>query len=231
MDDELLKIYSLMKAAEDQFTALREVSLGLRTERAAVAQERALLEKTLTEQAHDLKTATANLKTVGAAIRQETKQITPALQEAVQEAVGATMRQTLSLTTTHVAKTLETASAPILERLAGVTQAASVAEASLKNAGQWFAWKWVALATAGTAGMLLMAYFVLIVLNSSYEADLVRRHQTLVQDITRLQETADVLEKRTYGLRIVTGGDGAFLVVPKGAQTTQCKAGPCIRLE
>lgn len=96
MDDELLKIYSLMKTAEDQLKALQEASLGLKAERAAVAQERVRLEKALTEQAQSLKMAVASLKTVGATLRQDTKQITPALQEAVQEAVSATMRQTLS---------------------------------------------------------------------------------------------------------------------------------------
>jgi hypothetical protein len=115
--------------------------------------------------------------------------------------------------------------------LTGATQAAGTAESSLKRAGQWFAWKWVALAAGSTAGLLLAAYFVLAVLNSADQAQWIEQHQALVQDIAQLQTTADALEKRTYGLRIVTGSDGAFLVVPKGIQTTQCKAGPCIRLE
>ena len=141
------------------------------------------------------------------------------------------MTQILTQVSTNATNALKTASGPVLERLTVAIQAAGTAEASLKRASQWFAWKWVALAAGGTAGLLLAAYFVLTVLDSTHQANLAWQHQALVQDIARLRETADALEKRTYGLYIVTGGDGAFLVVPKGIQTTQCKAGPCIRLE
>jgi hypothetical protein len=120
---------------------------------------------------------------------------------------------------------------PILRRLAGVTQAAGAAEASIKRAGQWFAWKWVALAAGGTAGLLLIAFLALKLIERSHRNALIAQQETLLQNIAQLQAAADALEKRTHGLYIVTGGDGAFLVVPKGAQTTQCKAGPCIRLE
>lgn len=220
-----------MKSAEDQLAALKHATGALAAERIALAQDRAALEKTLSEQANALKASAANLKTVGAAIREDAHHVAPALQKAVREAVGASMRETLTTASNVAAEALETASEPILRRLAGVAQAAGAAEASIKRAGQWFAWKWVALAAGGTAGLLLAAYFVLTVLDSSHQADLVGQHQALAQDIARLRETADALEKRTHGLYIVTGSDGAFLVVPKGTQTTQCKAGPCIRLE
>lgn len=231
MDDELLKIYSLMKSAEDQIAALKHATGVLSAERATLARERAALEKTLADQADALKAAAANLKTAGANIRQEAQNATPALQDATRKAVEASMAQILTQVSTRAANALEAASEPILRRLASVAQAAGAAEASIERAGQWFAWKWVALAAGGTAGMLLVAYFALTVLDSSHQAGLVEQHQALVQDIARLRETADALEKRTYGLRIVTGGDGAFLVVPKGTQITQCKAGPCIRLD
>lgn len=231
MDDELLKIYSLMKSAEDQLAALKQATGALAAERAALARDRAALEKTLAEHASGLKAAAANLKTAGADICQEAQNATPALQDATRKAVEASMAQILTQVSTRAAKALETASEPILRRLAGAIQAAGTAEASIKRAGRWFAWKWVALAAGGTAGMLLAAYFALTVLDDSHQADLIGQHQALAQDIARLRETADALEKRTYGLYIVTGSDGAFLVVPKGIQTTQCKAGPCIRLQ
>lgn len=238
MDDELLKIYSLMKTAEDQLAALRDATTALAAERVALAQDRATLEKTLIEQTNALKASAANLKGVGAAIREDAHQITPALQKAVREAVAASMRETLTHASNIAAKALETASEPILGRLAGVTQAASAAEASLKHAGQWFAWKWVVLAAGGLGGVLLVAFLALKVIESSHWNALAAQQQALLQDIaerradlTQLQETADALEKRTYGLFIVSGSDGAFLVTPKGTQTTQCKAGPCIRLQ
>ena len=231
MDDELLKIYSLMKSAEDQLAALKHATGALAAERAALAKERALLEKTLADQAQSLKAATANLKTAGTNIRQEAQNATPALQDATRKAVEASMREILAHASTVAANALKTASGPILERLTVAIQAAGTAEASLKRAGQWFAWKWVALAAGGTAGVLLIAFLALQLIERSHWNNLTAQRQSLLQDIAQLQETADALEKRTHGLRIVTGGDGAFLVVPKGTQITQCKAGPCIRLE
>ena len=141
------------------------------------------------------------------------------------------MAQILTQVSTRTANALETALEPILRRLAGATQAASAAEAALKRAGQWFAWKWVALAAGGTAGVLLIAFLALKLIERSHWNTLATQQESLLQNIAQLQTTADALEKRTYGLRIVTGSDGAFLIVPKGIQATQCRAGPCIRLE
>lgn len=231
MDDELLKIYSLMKTAEDQLAALKQATGALSAERAAFARDRAALEKTLADQADALKAAAANLKTAGADIRQEAQNATPALQDATRKAVEASMREILTHASTVAANALETALEPILGRLAGVIQAAGAAEASIKRVGQWFAWKWVALAAAGTAGVLLIAFLALKLIERSHWNNLAAQQETLLQNIAQLQAAADALEKRTHGLYIVTGGDGAFLVVPKGTQTTQCKAGPCIRLE
>lgn len=231
MDDELLKIYSLMKTAEDQLAALQDATNALVAERAALAQDRATLEKTLVEQANALKASAANLKGVGAAIREDAHHVAPEIQKAARSAVEASMRETLTHASTVAAKALETASGPILERFAGVAQAAGAAEAALKRAGQWFAWKWVALAGGGTAGVLLIAFLALKLIERSHWNNLTAQQETLLQNIAQLQAAADALEKRTYGLYIVTGSDGAFLVTPKGTQTTQCKVGPCIRLE
>jgi len=49
--------------------------------------------------------------------------------------------------------------------------------------------------------------------------------------VAQLQETAEALEQRTYGVFIVSGHDGVFLVAPQGVEPTRCKAGPCIRLQ
>jgi hypothetical protein len=45
-----------------------------------------------------------------------------------------------------------------LNRLTGVATAAEQAEGKLRNAGAWFAWKWVAVAFGGLAGVCLVAY-------------------------------------------------------------------------
>ena len=231
MDDELLKIYSLMKTAEDQLAALKQATGALAAERTALAKDRAALEKTLIEQANALKASAANLKTVGAAILEDAHHVAPTLQKAVREAIRASMRETLTDASNVAAKALETASEPILGRLAGVTQAASAAEASLKRAGQWFAWKWVALAAGGLGGVLLVAFLALKAIERSHWNALATQQQSLLQDIAQLQETADALEKRTYGAYLATDEDSAFLIVPNGIRQARCKGGPCIRLK
>jgi hypothetical protein len=45
----------------------------------------------------------------------------------------------------------------VLGRLAGVASAAAQAEGTLRNAASWFAWKWVAMAAGGLAGVCLAA--------------------------------------------------------------------------
>jgi cell division protein FtsB len=238
MDQEILKIYSLMKTAEDQLAALQQATGALVAERAALAKDRVALEKTLTEQANALKASAANLKTVGASLREEAQQVTPALQKAVREAVAASMRETLAQASNVAAKALETASEPILGRLAGVAQAAGTAEASLKSAGRWFAWKWVAVAAGGLGGVLLIAFLALKAIEWSQRNALTTQQQTLLQDIeqqktniARLQETANALEKRTYGMYIVSTDDGVFLIMPDSSKLNKCRVGPCIRLK
>ena len=235
MDDELLKIYSLMKLAEDQLTALKHATAELRAGHDALTEDRSALKKTAAEQTGNLLTAALNLKNVGAGIRQEAQNATPALQDATRKAVEASMAQLLPQVATQAAEGLKTASEPILGRLAGVTAAA---QASLKNAGRWFAWKWTALATGGLAGALGLAFLTFQALEGSHRHALTTEQQSLLQDIAQqrnrlaqLQDAADALEKRSYGLSLVTDEGSVLLVAPKSAQATKCKAGPCIRLK
>ena len=78
--------------------------------------------------------------------------------EAIRAEVSATVRQSLAGASQTAATALETATAPLLNRLTGVTTAAEQAEGKLRNAGAWFAWKWVAVALGGLAGVCLVAY-------------------------------------------------------------------------
>ena len=77
--------------------------------------------------------------------------------EALRAEVSATVRQSLAGASQTAATALETATAPLLNRLTGVTTAAEQAEGKLRNAGAWFAWKWVAVALGGLAGVCLVA--------------------------------------------------------------------------
>ena len=78
--------------------------------------------------------------------------------EAIRAEVSATVRQSLAGASQTAATALETATAPLLNRLTGVTTAAAQAEDTLRDAAAWFAWKWVAVAAGGLAGVCLVAY-------------------------------------------------------------------------
>ncbi len=238
MDDEILKIYSLMKSTEDQLAALKRATDALMAERNALAQERATLKTTLTEQANGVKAAATQVQTVAVGLRQAAQDTTPTLQKAVREAVAASMDETLSQTSTAAVRAVEVASRPFLAKLSAATAAAQTAEADLKNAGRWFAWKWVAVAASGLAGVMLMAFLAIQAIAWSEERASLAQQQTWLDardqwqaHVAQLQETAEALEQRTYGMFIVSGSDGVFLVAPKGVEPTRCKAGPCIRLQ
>jgi hypothetical protein len=79
-------------------------------------------------------------------------------QKAAGEAVGASVRQSLAGASDAAAKALGEAAKPVIGSLSGVVQAASDAEGSMRNAGAWFAWKWVAVAAGGLVGVCLVAY-------------------------------------------------------------------------
>lgn len=238
MDDELLKIYSLMKSTEDQLAALKRATDALMAERTALAKDRAALETSLTQQANGVKAAATNVQTVAASIRQAAQESTPTLQKAVREAVAASMDKTLSQTSTAAVRAVEVASRPFLAQLAEATAAAQTAEAALKHAGRWLAWKWVALAAGGGVGVMLIAILALQAIAWSREHTFLDQQRILADSqarweahVAELKETAEALEQRTYGVFIVSGTDGVFLVAPKGVEPTRCKAGPCIRLQ
>lgn len=78
--------------------------------------------------------------------------------EALRAEVSVTVRQSLVGASQTAATALETATAPILNRLTSITTAAAQAEDTLKDAAAWFAWKWVAVAAGGLVGVCLVAY-------------------------------------------------------------------------
>ena len=130
--DEQQQIFGLMAVAEEHQKAAAAAIAGLAAERAALAKERALL-----------------------------AQVAQGIQKATSEAVSAAVGQSLAGASETAAKALGDAATPVIGKLSGVVQAARDAEDSMRKAGQWFAWKWVAVATGGLAGVCLVAYVAL----------------------------------------------------------------------
>ncbi len=84
-----------------------------------------------------------------------------------------------------------------------MVQAAGHTESSLRKAGQWFAWKWVAVAAGGLMGVCLVTYAAL--------AWQLHQVENLRAEKTQLQENVAVLEKR--GGRIVMSRCGGRLCI------------------
>jgi hypothetical protein len=182
MDDMQQQLFGLMTVADEHQAAVAAAIKSLAEERLALAKERAALSQ-----------AAASLSATASAAL-------PAIQKAAGEAVGASVRQSLVGASEVAAKALGEAVKPVLGRLAGVVQAASDAEGSLKNAGQWFAWKWVVLAVGGLAGVCLVAYASLAWQMHQVKS-LGDEKAELVADVAQLQANVSALEKK--GGRIV----------------------------
>ena len=118
--------------------------------------------------------------------------------EALRAELSATVRQSLAGASQTAANALETATAPILNRLTDVTTAAAQAEGKLRDAGAWFAWKWVAVAAGGLAGVCLVAY------GSLWWQ--IHQIESLSEQKAELEANVALLEKRGGKIKIQTCG-------------------------
>ena len=171
------QLYGLITLAEEQQKAVKTAIDGLATERAAVAQ------------------AAANIASVARDMKRAAAESIPAMQRAVGEAIGASVRESLAGASDTAAKALDDAAQPVIGRLSSVVQAAHQAESSMRNAGAWFSFKWIALAAAGMVGVCGMAY-------ASLEWQLYQigglriQKAELEADVAQMQDNVAVLEKR-----------------------------------
>ena len=170
------QLFSMMALAEEHQKAVKTAIDGLAAERAALAKEHAA---------------------VRAAI--------PAMQKAVGEAVSVSVRESLAGASDAAAKALGQAAQPVIGSLSGVVLAAHKAEGSMRNAGAWFAWKWVAVAAGGLAGVCLVAYGALAW--QLYQVNGLRYQKAeLEADVAQMQERVGVLEKKGGRIVITTCG-------------------------
>lgn len=181
--DAQQQLFGLMAVAEEHQKAVKTALDGLAAERAALAKERAAVAQ-----------AAASVAGVAGEVKRAAAEAVPAIQKAAGEAVGASVRQTLAGASDEAAKALSAATKPVIGRLSGVVQAAGEAESSLKNAGQWFAWKWVAVAGGGLVGVCLVAYAAL--------AWQLHQVSSLREEKTALQANVAELEKKGGRIRL-----------------------------
>lgn len=187
-DTAMDELFGMMKIAKTQQEAVQTALDMLAVERAALAKERAAV-------------AQAAASVAGAA--GEVREAAAEAISVIEEAVGASVRRSLAGASDAAAKALGEASRPVVMQLSGVLQSAGEAEASLKNASQWFAWKWVAVAAGGLVGVCLVAYAAL--------AWQLHQVSSLRREKAALQASVEELEKR--GGRIVMTTCGGRLCI------------------
>lgn len=199
MDAEKQQLFNFMALAEKHQKDVIEAIAGLTVERAALAKERAALAQ-----------AVAGMIDVAAVVRRASSDAIPAMQKAASEAVNVSIKQSLTEASDVAAKALGHAVQPVIGRLSGVVEAASAAEGSMRSAGAWFAWKWVAVAAGALAGVCLVAYSALAW--QWHQVQSLEAEKILLQeDIDKLKVSVSALEKK--GGRIVMTTCGKQLCI------------------
>ena len=196
--DAQQQLFGLMAVAEEHQKAAID---GLTAERAALAKERAAVAQ-----------AAASVAGIAGEVRKAAADAIPAMQKAAGEAVGASVRQSLAGASDAAAKALGEAAKPVIGSLSGVVQAASDAEGSMRNAGAWFAWKWVAVAAGGLVGVCLVAYASLA-WQLHQVSSLREEKAALLGEVAQLQANADDWAKRGGRAKLEKCGDAGRLCV------------------
>lgn len=199
--DPQQQLFGLMALAEEHQKAVQAAIDGLADERAALAEERAAVAQ-----------AAANVAGVADAVRKAVADAVPALKRAAGEAVGASVRQSLAGAADAAVKALEEAAKPVIGSLSGVVKAAGEAEGSMRRAGAWFAWKWVAVAGGGAVGVCLLAYASLAW--QLHQVNSLREEKAELQDeVVQLQANANEWAKQGGRVKLERCGDALRLCV------------------
>ena len=199
--DAQQQLFGLMAVAEEHQKAVKAAIDGLTAERAALAKERAAVAQ-----------AAASVAGIAGEVRKAAADAVPAMQKAAGEAVGASVRQSLAGASDAAAKALGEAAKPVIGSLSGVVQAAHEAEGSMRNAGAWFAWKWVAVAAGGLVGVCLVAYAALA-WQLHQVSSLREEKAALLGEVAQLQANADDWAKRGGRAKLEKCGDAGRLCV------------------
>lgn len=199
--DAQQQLFGLMAVAEEHQKAVKAAIDGLTAERAALAKERAAVAQ-----------AAASVAGIAGEVRKAAADAVPAMQKAAGEAVGASVRQSLAGASDAAAKALGEAAKPVIGSLSDVVQAAGEAEGSMRNAGAWFAWKWVAVAAGGLVGVCLVAYASLAWQLHQVE-QLAEQKAALLGEVAQLQASAEEWAKRGGRAKLEKCGDQGRLCV------------------
>lgn len=233
--DAQMQIFGLMKAAEDQQTAVNTALAALESERLALVKARIEMQAATVQHVEQMKTVAGGVSNVASHIKQAAEQAIPAIKNAASGAVGAAVTESMQGVAGAAVGAMSKAAAPFITRLEGATNDAESASQQIKKAGSWFAWQWVALAAGGVAGLLLAMWAVFQILvfwDTDKLSDLRAKQAEIQQQIVQDQITADALAKRAHGVRYIAAKDGNFITAPRGFEAMNCVGDvQCIKLK
>jgi len=199
--DAQQQLFGLMALAEEHQKAVQAAIEGLADERAALAVERVAVAE-----------AAASVAGVADAVRRATADVVPALQGAAAKVLAASVKQSLAGVADTAAKALGEATKPVIGSLSSVVQAAGEAEDSMRSAGAWFAWKWVAVAGGGAVGVCLLAYASLAW--QLHQVESLREEKAALQDeVVQLQANANEWAKQGGRVKLERCGEASRLCV------------------
>jgi hypothetical protein len=199
--DAQQQLFGLMALAEEHQKAVQAAIEGLADERAALAKERVAIAQTA-----------ASVAGVAGEVRRAAADAVPAMKKAAGEAVVTSVKQSLAGAADAAAQALEEAAKPVIGSLSGVVRAAGEAEGSMRRAGAWFAWKWVAVAGGGAVGVCLLAYASLAW--QLHQVDSLREEKAALQEeVAQLQANANEWAKQGGRVKLERCGEASRLCV------------------
>jgi hypothetical protein len=199
--DAQQQLFGLMALAEEHQKAVQAALDGLVEERAALAKERAAVAR-----------AAVSVADVAYEVRKAAADAVPALKRAAGEAVSASVRQSLAGAADAAVQALGEAAKPVIGSLSSVVQAAGEAEGSMRRAGAWFAWKWVAVAGGGVVGVCLLAYASLAW--QLHQVESLREEKAALQvEVVQLQTNANEWAKQGGRVKLERCGEASRLCV------------------
>jgi hypothetical protein len=196
--DTKQQLFGLMLVAEEQQKAAGAVLANLTTELNALSDQRAAFAEEVE------------------ALNGIADEAVSTIQSATEEAVTNAVRQALSGMSREALLAFHASSKPFLDSLERVGSEVYKAEDKLRDAVQWFSWRWTSL-VAVVAVSFLAALWVLgmgMMLWQRHEmSDLRVERERMAAEVAELREQADILAKRGGRAKLKQCGEEKRLCV------------------
>ena len=133
MDAEM-KLYGLMKAAEEQQIAVDKAISALKEERQSLSQVCVEMQAATVHQVEQMKVVAGSVSNVASHIKQAAEQAIPAIKSAASGAVAAAVTESMQGVAGAAVGAMSKAAAPFITRLEGATSGAESASQQIKKA-------------------------------------------------------------------------------------------------